>query len=51
MTPTEATIVEFIWVPFFLPIFDGNIRILTIVYKQKWTFLLRFLQSSMLSFG
>ena len=38
MTATEATIGEFILV-LFLPIFDGNIRGLTIVCKQKWPFL------------
>ena len=41
MTATEATIGEFIWVPF-LPIIDGNIRVLTIAYKQKWPFPLLF---------
>ena len=41
MTATEATIGEFILVPF-LPIFDGNIRVLTIRYKQKWPFPMRF---------
>ena len=41
MTSTEATIGEFIWVPF-LPVFHGNIRVLTIAYKQKWPFPMRF---------
>ena len=37
MTATEATIGAFILVPF-LPMFDRNIRVLTIAYKQKWPF-------------
>ena len=41
MNATEATIGEFILV-LFLPIFDGNIRVLTIVYKQKRPFPMRF---------
>ena len=45
MTATEATIGEFISVPF-LPIFDGNIRGLTIACKQKWPFRLRFAKLS-----
>ena len=41
MATTEATIGEFIWVPV-LPIFHGNIQVLTIVHKQKLPFPLHF---------
>ena len=41
MTAPEATVGEFIWVRL-LPIFDGNIQVLTIAYKQKRPFPLRF---------
>ena len=37
MTATEDTVWEVILYRF-LPTFDGNIRVLTIAYKQKWPF-------------
>ena len=39
MTATEATIGELNFGTVFLPTFDGNIRVLTIAYKDNYCFL------------